>query len=442
MLGILHNKLSLLSNLLLKRVSVVIFFLILYRMGTFIPLPGINIQVLNNIMQEHAHGVLGMFNVFTGGAVGRMSIFSLNIMPFVTASIIVQLCTIVSKDLFELSRSSEEGKMFINQYIKYLAVVLALFQGYGIASALQSEIMSYNGISLVRDNVISFKLLTVISLTAGTVIVIWFGEQISEMGIGNGSSLIIFTGIVSGLAPSIYQLLEMERTNIISMQLLFICFILFFVLICIIVFIEGSMRKIFIQYPRRQIGNKVYGGQSSFLPIKVNISGVAPPIFAHALLLIPTTIANFSFDNSFSKVSKLILLHLDHGKTLFIVIYLLLIVFFCFFYAGITFNTVDIAYNLRKTGGIIMGKRPGFQTSNYLRYILFRITTVSAIYMCIICFVPELFSSQFKLPLYLGGTSLLILVSVVLDTITQIQVHLTNKQYNRLMRKINIMRKQ
>ena len=426
------------SGDLSRKIFFVIFILIMYRIGTYIPLPGVNLMVLDNIVKAQAKGILGMFNVLTGGALGRMSIFTLNIMPYITASIIMQLLSVVSKEFSELKKSGESGRQKINQYSKYLAVALALFQGYGIAVGIES--LNYQGTQLISDPGIYFRIATMFSLMGGTVIVIWFADQINLKGIGNGSSVIIFAGIVSGLLPSISSLLEMGRNNVISTQFLLFCFVVVVSMVLFIVFMEKAHRKLLVQYPRKQVGNKIYAGDSTHLPIKINVSGVIPPIFASAILLFPSTIAGFGA-NGASGWQKFVATYLSQGKFLYILLYITFIVFFCFFYSTIIFNPEETAENLRKNGAVIIGRRPGNQTRDYLQTILTRITVIGAAYIAIVCAVPEVLTSQFSMPFYLGGTSLLIVISVVLDLSSQIQSHMLSNKYMNLMKKANVMRR-
>lgn len=422
-----------------KKIFFVIFILIIYRFGTYIPLPGVNLMILDSIVNEQAKGILGMFNVLTGGALGRMSIFTLNIMPYITASIIMQLMTVLSKDFSELRKSGETGRQKINQYSKYLSVILALFQGYGIAVGIES--LSHNGVALISDPGIYFRIVTMFSLMGGTIVVVWFADQINTKGIGNGSSVIIFAGIVSGLLPSIFSLLEMGKNNVVSTQFLLLCFILVVFMIVFVVFMEKAQRKLVVQYPRKQVGKKIYAGDSTHLPIKINVSGVIPPIFANALLLFPATIAGFSAGAEATGWRKFVEIYLSQGKPLYVVLYIVFIVFFCFFYSTIVFNPEETAENLRKSGAIIIGRRPGNQTKEYLQYILTRITVIGASYIAIICAVPEVLSHQFNMPFYLGGTSILIVISVVLDLSSQIQSHLLSNKYVNLMKKTDMMRR-
>jgi len=422
-----------------KKIFFVIFILIIYRLGTYIPLPGVNLSILDNIVKEQAKGILGMFNVLTGGALGRMSIFTLNIMPYITASIIMQLMTVLSKEFSELRKSGEAGRQKINQYSKYLSVVLALFQGYGIAVGIES--LNYKGISLISDPGIYFRIVTMFTLMGGTIVVIWFADQINMKGIGNGSSVIIFSGIVSGLLPAVFSLLEMGKSNVVSTQFIILCFIAIVAIIVFVVFMEKSQRKLLVQYPRKQVGKKIYAGDSTHLPIKINVSGVIPPIFANALLLFPATIAGFSIGGEVTGWRKFVESYLSQGKPLYLILYILFIMFFCFFYSTIVFNPEETAENLRKNGAVIIGRRPGNQTKEYLQYILTRITVIGASYIAVVCAVPEVLTHQFSMPFYLGGTSILIVISVVLDLSSQIQSHLLSNKYAHLMKKANMMRR-
>ncbi len=422
-----------------KKIFFVLFILIIYRIGTYVPLPGVNLMVLDDIVQTRARGILGMFNVLTGGALGRMSVFTLNIMPYITASIIMQLLSVVSKEFSELRKSGELGRQKINRYSKYLAVVLALFQGYGIAVGIES--LNHNGTPLINDPGLYFRIVAMFSLMGGTVIVIWFADQINLKGIGNGSSVIIFTGIVSGLLPAISSLLEMGRNNILSTQFLLFCLIVVISMVLFIVFMEKAHRKLLVQYPRKQVGKKIYAGDSTHLPIKMNVSGVIPPIFASAILLFPTTIAGFSSGGDVSGWQKFVANYLSQGKPMYLALYIILIVFFCFFYSMIIFNPEETAENLRKNGAVIIGRRPGKQTQDYLQFVLTRITVIGATYITMVCAVPETLTSQFNVPFYLGGTSLLIVISVVLDLSSQIQSYMLSNKYMSLMQKANMMRR-
>lgn len=421
-----------------EKIFFVIFILFIYRIGTYIPLPGINMSVLDNIAKEQTKGMLGMFNVLTGGALGRMSIFTLNIMPYITASIVMQLISILSKDFSEIRKSGEVGKQKISQYSKYLSLMIALFQGYGVA--IGAESLNYNGIKLITYPDIYFRTITMFTLMGGTVSVIWFSDQINIKGIGNGSSVIIFTGIVSGLIPSFLSLLEINKNNGIPLLFLFICCTLAIFMVLLVVFFEKSQRKLLVQYPRKQVGNKIYSGNSTHLPIKINISGVIPPIFANAILLLPATIINFNATRSVSNHHRFIEQYLSQGRVLYIILYLFLIVFFCFFYTSIIFNPGETSENLRKSGAVIVGIRPGYQTKEYLQYITNRITVIGSIYISLICAIPEILTHQLSIPIYLGGTSILIIIGVIIDLSAQVQSHLLGNKYMHLMKKANMMR--
>jgi preprotein translocase subunit SecY len=421
---------------LLSKVWFVIWMLVIYRIGTYVPLPGINSVVLTDLANTHAGGVLGMFNMFTGGALSRMSIFALNIMPYITASIIMQLMTVVSDNIAALKKEGEQGRKKINQYTRYLTVILALFQGYGIA--VGSENLSTQSGALVAHAGMLFRFVTMISLTGGTVLVMWIAEQINTRGIGNGSSIIIFSGIVAGLPSALVSLFEMGRTGAFSTFTIILIMLLAGGLVAFIVFMEKSVRKINVNYPKRQIGNKIYGGDTTHLPLKINTSGVIPAIFASSLLLFPATIASFGQDIEPDSWKQIVFLYLSHGKPLYVILYSFLIAFFCFFYTSVVFNPDETAENLRKNGGVVLGYRPGKHTSEYFDYVLTRITVVGASYMVIVCVVPEILVSEYSIPFYLGGTSLLIVVNVVLDLFTQVQSHLLSAQYEHLLRKTRL----
>jgi preprotein translocase subunit SecY len=412
-----------------SKVVFVLIMLFVYRLGTFVPIPGINTTVLDQLTQAHAGGVLGMFNALTGGALGRLSIFALNIMPYITASIIMQLMTVISMDVAAIKKEGEHGRKKINQYTRYLTVLLALFQGYGIAVGIESMRMPAGG-SVVFEPGLFFRGVSMVTLTGGTVLVMWIAEQINTKGIGNGSSLIIFAGIVSGLPSAVAGLFEMGRTGAIFASVIG--------LIWMIVFVEKGQRRIAINYPKRQVGNKVFGGDSTHLPLKINTAGVIPAIFASSLLLFPATIAGFTQSVDSEDWRSFINLYFSHGKPVYILLYVILIAFFCFFYTSVIFNPSETAENLRKNGAVVLGRRPGNHTAEYLDYVLTRITTLGAVYMIVVCTLPELMVSKFSLPFYLGGTSLLIVVNVVIDVFTQIQTHLLSSQYENLLKKTRI----
>jgi preprotein translocase subunit SecY len=409
--------------------------LVIYRLGTYIPLPGIDPQILQEVFSRNAGGILGMFDMFSGGALGRMTIFALNIMPYISASIIVQLLTAVSPSLDQLKKEGEVGRKRLNQYTRYGTVILAAVQAYGIAVGLEG--MRGSAGSAVLDPGYFFRLTTVITLTGGTVFLMWLGEQITARGVGNGISLIIFSGIVARMPPALAGLLELSRTGALSPF-----FVVMFaaggvVVITVIVFMERAQRRLLVQYPKRQVGNKMFGGESSHLPLKLNTSGVIPPIFASSLLLLPATVASFNQDQTSGWVG-LITLYIGHGRPLYILLYVALIVFFCFFYTAIVFNPVDTADNLRKYGGFLPGTRPGKATADYIDYVLTRLTVVGALYLAAVCVLPEILISEYSLPFYFGGTSLLIVVSVTMDTVAQIQSHLLAHQYEGLIKKAKL----
>ena len=414
-----------------KRIWFTLGALIVYRLGTYIPMPGINPDALAEVFKGAQGGIIGLFNMFSGGAVERMAIFALNIMPYISASIIIQLLTSVSPTLEALKKEGESGRKQINQYTRYLTVVLAVFQAYGIAVGLESS-----G-SVVADPGWFFRITTVVTLTGGTMFLMWLGEQITSRGIGNGTSLIIFGGIVAELPGAFIRTLELGREGAISTLVILAVLIVAVVVIAFIVFMERAQRRLLIQYPKRQVGNKVYEGQSSHLPLKLNTSGVIPPIFASSLLLIPTTVASFTQNDGPSWLQS-IAGFLAHGQPLYMTAYVLLIVFFCFFYTAIVFNPVDTADNLKKHGGFIPGIRPGERTAEYIDYVLTRITVVGAAYIAAVCLFPELLISYAALPFYFGGTSLLIVVSVTMDTVAQVQGHLLAHQYEGLVKKAKL----
>jgi len=411
-----------------KRLWFTLGALIVYRLGTYIPLPGINIEALNDVFKQGQTGVLGMFNMFAGGAVGRMAIFALNIMPYISASIIMQLLTTMSPTLEQLKKEGEQGRKTINQYTRYGTVVLAALQAYGIAVGLESA-----G-NIVADPGMFFRVTAVITLVGGTVFLMWLGEQITARGVGNGISLIIFAGIVAEAPSALVGLLELGKQGALSTPLIFGLFAMMIAVIAFIVFIERAQRRLLIQYPKRQMGNKMSPESSSHLPLKLNTAGVIPPIFASSLLLLPITVAQFSQGSGPEWLTNITAL-LGRGQPLYLAIYLGLIVFFAFFYTAIVFNPADTADNLKKYGGFIPGIRPGAKTAEYIDYVLTRITVLGALYLALVCLLPEMLISNLAVPFYFGGTSLLIIVSVTMDTVAQIQSHLLAHQYEGLIKK-------
>ena len=411
-----------------KRIWFTLGALLIYRLGTYIPLPGIDPAAWEQVFSKQAGGILGMFNMFAGGGIHRMAIFALNIMPYISASIIVQLMTTVSPTLEQLKKEGEQGRKVINQYTRYGTVFLAALQAYGISVGLQGA-----G-SVVAEPGIFFNISTVITLTGGTMFLMWLGEQVTSRGIGNGISLIILAGIVAELPSAIAGTLELSRQGALSVGILLLVAIMVVVVIAFIVFMERAQRRLLIQYPKRQVGNRMFEGQSSHLPLKLNTSGVIPPIFASSLLLLPTTVANFNAGKG-PEWFQWITTQLGHGRPLFLILYLALIVFFAFFYTAIVFNPTETADNLKKHGGFIPGIRPGERTAEYIDYVLSRITVLGAVYLAIVCLIPEILISYASVPFYFGGTSLLIVVSVTMDTVAQVQGYLLAHQYEGLIRK-------
>jgi preprotein translocase subunit SecY len=411
-----------------KRIWFTLGALLVYRLGTYIPLPGIDPTQWEQIFRTQAGGILGMFNMFAGGGIQRMAIFALNIMPYISASIIIQLMTTVSPTLEALKKEGEAGRKTINQYTRYLTVFLAAVQAYGIAIGLEGAS------NVITDPGWFFRISTVITLTGGTMFLMWLGEQITSRGIGNGISLIIMAGIVAELPSAIAGTLELGRQGALSTGLILIVILMAVVVTAFIVFMERAQRRLLIQYPKRQVGNRMFEGQTSHLPLKLNTSGVIPPIFASSLLLLPTTIANFNAGQGPSWLTT-ITTQLSHGRPLFLILYVSLIVFFAFFYTAIVFNPTETAENLKKHGGFIPGIRPGERTAEYIDYVLTRITVIGAIYLSIVCIIPEILISYAAVPFYFGGTSLLIVVSVTMDTVAQVQGHLLAHQYEGLIKK-------
>ncbi|ATA37127.1 preprotein translocase subunit SecY [Brucella abortus] len=412
-----------------KRIWFTLGALLVYRFGTYIPLPGINPDALAQAFQQHSQGVLGLFNMFAGGAVGRMAIFALGIMPYISASIIVQLMTSVVPSLEALKNEGEAGRKIINQYTRYGTVLLALVQAYAISVGLQS------GNGIVTNPGPFFIVSSVITLVGGTMFLMWLGEQITARGIGNGISLIIFSGIVANLPHAISGTLELGRTGALSTGLILGVIVLAVALVAVIVFVERAQRRLLIQYPKRQVGNRMFQGDTSHLPLKLNTAGVIPPIFASSLLLLPATVAGFANTTEMPAWATTVLNALGHGQPLYMLFYAALMAFFCFFYTAIVFNPKDTADQLKKHSGFIPGIRPGKRTAEYIDYVLTRITVVGAIYIVLVCLLPEFLISATGVPFYLGGTSLLIVVSVTLDTVAQIQGHLIAHQYEGLIKK-------
>jgi preprotein translocase subunit SecY len=410
--------------------------LVIYRLGTYIPIPGIDPAILHDIFSRNAGGILGMFDMFSGGALGRMTIFALNIMPYISASIIIQLLTAVSPTLEALKKEGESGRKKLNQYTRYGTVLLAAVQAYGIAVGIEG--MRAGAETAVLNPGLFFRLVTVVTLVGGTVFLMWLGEQITARGVGNGISLIIFAGIVANLPHALASTLELGRTGAISSFFIIMFLVVSILVVGFIVFMERAQRRLLVQYPKRQVGNKMFGGDASHLPLKINTSGVIPPIFASSLLLLPATVANFDVGGGSYGWLGQITTYLAHGRPLYMALYVVLIVFFCFFYTAIVFNPTETADNLRKYGGFIPGIRPGKNTADYLDYVLTRLTVIGAAYLAAVCILPEILISEYSVPFYFGGTSLLIVVSVTMDTVAQIHSHLLAHQYEGLIRKAKL----
>jgi preprotein translocase subunit SecY len=415
------------GNDLRNRILFTVLILSIYRFGTYVPLPGIDPESLKTVMSSNQKGLLGMFNIFSGGAVSRMAIFALGIMPYISSSIIIQLLTGVSETFKNLKNQGEIGRKKITQYTRYGTVLLATVQGYGVSVGLENS-----GI-VVDDPGSYFRLTTVITLVAGTIFLMWLGEQITQRGIGNGISLIIFSGIVAEIPRALATTFELGRTGALSASTILFIFTLLIFTVAFIVFIERAQRKILINYPKRQMGTKIYGGESSHLPLKINTAGVIPAIFASALLLLPITFSNFGFSDSetFLDFSSLF----AQGKPLYMLLYASGIIFFAFFYTSIVFNPKETAENLRKHGGYVPGIRPGESTAYYIEDILTKLTTIGAMYLTLVCLMPEFLISRYPIPFYLGGTSVLIVVVVAMDTVSQVQTRLMSRQYESLIKK-------
>ena len=411
--------------------------LVIYRLGTYIPIPGIDPAILQDLFSRNAGGILGMFDMFSGGALGRMTIFALNIMPYISASIIIQLLTAVSPTLEALKKEGESGRKKLNQYTRFGTVLLAAVQSYGIAVGLEG--MRAGAQSAVIDPGLFFRLVTVVTLTSGTVFLMWLGEQITARGIGNGISLIIMAGIVANLPHALASTLELGRTGAISTVFIIIFLAMSVGVVAFIVFMERAQRRILVQYPKRQVGNKMFGGEASHLPLKINTSGVIPPIFASSLLLLPATVANFEANGqSFGWLGE-ITSYLAHGRPLYMALYVGLDRVFSVFSTPRLFSIpTETADNLRKYGGFIPGIRPGKNTADYLDYVLTRLTVVGAAYLSAVCILPEILISEYSVPFYFGGTSLLIVVSVTMDTVAQIHSHLLAHQYEGLIKKAKL----
>lgn len=418
-----------------QRIMFVLGALLVYRLGTYVPIPGIDVTIWADIFNQKGGGILDMFNMFSGGALQRMTIFALNIMPYISASIIMQLATAISPQLEAMKKEGESGRTRINQYTRYLTVLLASVQAYGLAVGLES-LQGSSG-SAVIDPGMFFRISTVITIVGGTVFLMWLGEQITARGVGNGISLIIFAGIVAELPRAIASTLELGRQG--QFNLLEMALIAFMVVgvITFIVFMERAQRRVLVQYPKRQAAGGMYAGSQNHIPLKLNTAGVIPPIFASSLLLLPLTLVGFSGADG-GEITATIARYLQHGTPTYMFLYGLLIVFFAFFYTAVVFNPQENAEMLRKHGGFVPGIRPGAPTADYFDYVLTRTTTIGALYLTFVCLFPELLISQYGLPFYLGGTSLLIVVSVTMDTVAQIHSHMVAHQYEGLIKKAKL----
>ncbi len=424
------------SNELRQRVFFVIFALIIFRLGSFITLPGIDPSVMQFLFDQQRGSILDMFNMFSGGALSRMSIFALGVMPYISASIIIQMMTHVYSPLIQLRKEGERGRKKITSYTRYFTVILAILQSAGVANALQNQ--NTASTTLVLDPGLTFLLIAVITLVTGTMFLVWLGEQITERGIGNGISIIIFAGIVAGLPSAIGNTIDLARNGELQGFTVILIFLLVLIITAFVIYIERGQRKIPINYARKMQGRKMYAAQSSHLPLKINMAGVIPPIFASAIILFPATIASWGSSGSEGNVIQNIALSLSPGQPLYIMLYAFAIIFFCFFYTALVFNSNETADNLKKSGAFIPGIRPGDQTAKYIDDITTRLTTVGAIYITSVCLLPEFLILYFNVPFYFGGTSLLIVVIVVMDLMAQIQAHLLSHQYEGMMKKANL----
>ena len=414
-----------------RRLLFLLGALVVYRIGTHIPVPGINGQVLEELFRNQQGGILGLFNVFSGGALSRFSIFALGIMPYISSSIIMQLATVVLPSLEALKKEGEAGRRKITQYTRYGTLFLAFFQAIGISIALESQQ------GLVLEPGLIFRITASITLVTGTLFLMWLGEQITERGLGNGISLIIFAGIAAGLPNALSGSLELVRTGAFSILVALFIFVLVLGVTYAVVFVERGQRKIPVNYAKRQIGNRLYAGQASFLPLKLNMSGVIPPIFASSIILFPATLASWFGSNEHMVWLKDISGALSPGNALYIIMYASAIIFFCFFYTALVFNSKETADNLKKSGAFVPGIRPGDQTARYIDRIITRLTLIGAIYITLVCLLPEFLHTQYNVPFYFGGTSLLITVVVTMDFMAQLQAYLMSHQYESLLKKAN-----
>ncbi|QXK91809.1 preprotein translocase subunit SecY [Neoehrlichia mikurensis] len=421
---------------LLSKLWFTLMALIVYRLGTYIPIPGVNPDVIEGIVREHSVGVLGIFNLFSGGALGRMTIFALNVMPYIISSIIIQLFSVTIPKLNEMRQDGELGRTKINSYTRYLMIVFCLVQGLVILLGLEK--MNTEAMTVVINPGLMFRVVGVGSLLGGTMFLLWLGEKINSKGIGNGISLIIFVGIVSELPGSFSSVFLLGKNGNVPIFIILLMLLAFVLLLILVIFIERSYRKVLVQYPKRQVKNRLHQGNSTYIPLKINISGVIPPIFANALLLSPITIANF---HKGSVWSDFILTYFSSGKVLYVIFYALLIVFFAFFYTSFVFDAKETSEMLKKNGGFILGKRPGKSTCDYFEYLVKRLTVIGSMYLSVICILPEVFRYYHAISFTLGGTSFLIMVNVIIDTFSQIQTHIYSSKYSALIKKSDLWKK-
>ena len=410
--------------------------LLVYRLGSYIPVPGVDAAVMGEMLAQHGGGILGMFDMFSGGSLGRMTVFALAIMPYISASIIIQLMTTAVPQLESLKKEGESGRKRLNQYTRYLTVVIAVVQSYGIAVGLEGMRGAFG--PAVIDPGLFFRVSCVVTLVGGTMFLMWLGEQITARGIGNGISLIIFAGIVANVPHALASLLELGRTGALSPVFIVAFLVIAVAVVAFIVFMERAQRRIVIQYPKRQVGQRMFGGESTHMPLKINTSGVIQPIFASSILLIPATISGFSGATEAPGWLAAIGQALGHGEPAYMIVYAAMIIFFSYFYTAVVFNPDETADNLKKYGGFVPGIRPGRATAEHFDTILTRLTTIGGLYLCLVCLLPEILISRYGVPFYFGGTSLMIIVSVTMDTVTQIQSHLIAHQYEGLIKKARV----
>lgn len=419
-----------------SRLLFVLGALVVFRIGSHIPVPGIDPKALAAMFEQQGGSILDMFNMFSGGALMRLSLFALGIMPYISASIIMQMMTVIMPSMEQLKKEGESGRRKISQYTRYGTVILASFQAVGISLALQNQ--TAGGLSVVINPGIPFVAITTVTLVTGTVFLMWLGEQVTERGIGNGISMIIFAGIVSGLPTAVGGTLELARTGEMNSAFILLLFLISIAVTALVVFVERGQRRIQINYPKRQQGRRIFESQSSFLPLKLNMAGVIPPIFASSIILFPATIAGWFGNTDGLGWLQDIATMLSPGQPVYVMLYATAIVFFCFFYTALVFNSKETADNLKRSGAFLPGIRPGVQTTHYIDKVMTRLTLIGAIYITLVCLLPEFLIVYWNVPFYFGGTSLLIIVVVVMDFISQMQTHIMSQQYDGLMKKANL----